>query len=487
MPWIDDGINDSEQRAAEDLIRAARLDTGVFNAVMDMTWVQDDITEAEATAIRYLYFMGRKDPAAMATIIAMPWFQDDIIESEARAIRSVDGIGQIDPTVMAAIIAMPWVQDNITEAETTAIRSVDLMGGRDSAAMATIVAMPWVQDDITKPEAEAIQYLRRIGREDPAAMAAIIAMPFLKSLDLDDVLALNALSNSSHDAKLDVILEHPTLRNGITDDLTTLVVAAAVIREAGEVRRMLNPGYADIEVLTEGTTLTPDLKISIVRTEEPSWDGAAQGLKYAVEFVESKLQAPLRVPHVIVVINDMATPGNSGAVFHWFAIGIHTRNEKPVQYVPGKDVLHSTYTHEVTSQYFNSDYMESWLTNGLATTFEYIYRLDGRAPSEVPQDMLQINRRGDCDAHNLKMHSERGESAQRSCNYFLGLGLFRELVETMGYDEYYAGLRRLYRLSLEARESGGKAGIAEVRQAFPDQAEIVEKHWSGKLNAPENR
>ena len=124
--------------------------------------------------------------------------------------------------------------------------------------------------------------------------------------------------------------------------------------------------------------------------------------------------------------------------------------------------------------------------NGLATTFEYIYRLEGRPPSEVPQRIWQVNRRGDCDAHNLKMHSERGKSAKTSCKYYLGLGLFSDLAESMGYEEYYEGLRRLYRLSLAVRESGGIMSIAEVRQAFPAQADIVEKHWSGNLNAPEN-
>ena len=30
-------------------------------------------------------------------------------------------------------------------------------------------------------------------------------------------------------------------------------------------------------------------------------------------------------------------------------------------------------------------------------------------------------------------------------------------------------------------------GIAAVRQAFEDQSDIVDKHWAGALNAPENR
>ena len=395
--------------------------------------------------------------------------------------------GQERSALADHMLHFPWVKDGITDVEARIIPDLSWLMHDAPALAEHMLELSWVQDGITANEGKAIEYLYRITRSDSEAAADIITMPFLKTLEIDDVLALHALSKPSHENTLDVVLEHPTLRNGITDDLTTLVTAAGTIREAAEVRRMLNPGYADIEVLTEGTVLTSDLKISIVRTDDPSWDGAAQGLKFAVAMVESGMKLPLPIPHVIVVINDLAVPhGGAGAADHWFAIGIHTRNEKPVRYASGKDVLHSTYIHEITSQFFNSDFMESWLTNGVATTFEYIYRLEGRSPSEVPQEMLQINRRGDCDAHDLKMHTERGKSAKSSCKYYLGLGLFRELAETMGYEEYYAGLRRLYGLSLETRGSGGKAGIAEVRQAFPDQSEIVERHWSGKMNAPEN-
>ena len=43
-------------------------------------------------------------------------------------------------------------------------------------------------------------------------------------------------------------------------------------------------------------------------------------------------------------------------------------------------------------------------------------------------------------------------------------------------------MRELRRIS-----SGGQwLGIDQVRQVFHDQSKIVEKHWSGKLNAPEN-
>ena len=105
--------------------------------------------------------------------------------------------------------------------------------------------------------------------------------------------------------------------------------------------------------------------------------------------------------------------------------------------------------------------------------------------------MLEINPRSQCEAHDLKMVVDLAvrtdNMAQFRCNHYLGLKLFRELLETVGNEEFFATLRQLYRLSLASIQSGNNPGISEVRQAFHDQSEIVEKHWSGKLNAPENR
>ena len=104
------------------------------------------------------------------------------------------------------------------------------------------------------------------------ATNSIVAMPFLKSLEIDDVLAIHGLSRLARytgDGRLYALIEHPTLRNGITDDLTTLVAAAATPRDPDETSRMLDPGYTDIEVLNKGTELSPGLKISIVRAMSP--------------------------------------------------------------------------------------------------------------------------------------------------------------------------------------------------------------------------
>ena len=101
--------------------------------------------------------------------------------------------------------------------------------------------------------------------------------------------------------------------------------------------------------------------------------------------------------------------------------------------------------------------------------------------------LLETPSRKQCEAHDLEMLTEEVPSTQDpqySCNYFLGQSLFLDLLENQGVEDFNQGLRELYRLSLAEAETGGEAGIGAVRQAFPEHAGIVNKHWSGEAERP---
>ena len=121
----------------------------------------------------------------------------------------------------------------------------------------------------------------------------------------------------------------------------------------------------------------------------------------------------------------------------------------------------------------------------MANTFEVMYGID----QGLSRGQLRTHRKN-CEAHDLAMLSSWAtDQAARSndCDYYLGVLVFEELFDSVGRNEFQTRLQTLYPLTLEEQESGQLAGIDVLRQVFPDQAEIVERHWSGKLNAPENR
>ena len=311
-------------------------------------------------------------------------------------------------------------------------------------------------------------------------------MPFLESFELDDVLAIRGIYDlaSNEDSELlKALMDHPKLRNGITDSQTTLVAAAGTHWDAGEIRRILSPGYVNIEVLSEGTELTPHLKISIVRAGSEPQPATAEIARDAVEFAEGIMQMPLPVGHVIIVLNDKTGNKGYGGTNHGYAFS-YLPDAEQKKSVSGKYYFHSGIVHETAHYYWRLG--PFWINEGVANTFEYMYGVE----NEVIPRLLAKATRADCEVTNLKELSSLSPvpgEPQFHCSYYLGQLLFQELLETLGEEEFNERLRQLYQLSLSARAAGGKPGIAEVRQAFHDQSEIVEKHWSGKLNAPENR
>ena len=79
------------------------------------------------------------------------------------------------------------------------------------------------------------------------------------------------------------------------------------------------------------------------------------------------------------------------------------------------------------------------------------------------------------------------ERYQRRCNHHLGHRMAREIVAEVGLDEFVTRMRKAYSLKDEFFEERENPGIEVMRLIYRDQSEIVERFWSGRVNAPENR
>ena len=446
----------------------------------------DRITEAERETIEELLDIGTVDIANLEAVLALDWLHDSITDTEHNAIARLQAINRYySKEIGAKVIALSWIQDGVTEEEYDAIYHLRWLAHEDEKLAAAVVAMPWVQNGITETEVEVIKSLYRITKYDRESVVSIVAMPFLESLERDDLLALYGMRRLASGGILSALLDHSTLKDGITDAYTALVVAASLLRDAEEIERLLNPGYASLETASSGTELTPHLKISIVRagTQPQAW--TMEHIKDAAKFVERTMQVPLPVDHVILVLVDEAVPEHAKGANHGIAISYETEYEQ-AQDTFGRYLFQSSLLHEVAHYYWRGN--EAWINEGLAKTIEYMRGVEREISPEFLQE--RSRGRGDCEAHNLEMLTEwdpESGNPQFSCNYYLGQLLFKELLGTLGAEEFGKKVGELYLLSLDARDAGETPGIAQVREAFHDQGEIIEEHWSGKLNAPENR
>ena len=388
-------------------------------------------------------------------------------------------LAQNHPSLYRQIAELPWVEDELSQLERDTIDQLLYIGVSDIASLRTALGLPWVQDAISEVEYDAIYWLSNLGARDIPNLAAIIAMPFLQTPDTTDVLALQSMHNLAHEEALFPLIEHASFLDGITDDETTLVTAVGTLyRDTDEISRMLDPGYASIEAVTS----TTGLQLSIVRTGSQPQPWTADALGDAADYAEQVMLLDLPVDHVVLVLKDKAVPSTAAGANHGFAISYLPEYEQMQDTFEGRS-LQQGLAHEVAHYYWRGN--EGWIDEGLANTIEYMHGADsGLSPGQLK------TRRGDCEAHDLQMLSEwdpETDAPEYYCNYYLGERLFLELRENLDDAEFSERLRDLYQLSLTAQETDQTPGIAVVRQVFSDQAAIVDKHWSGALNAPENR
>ena len=462
----------------------AQSHPSLYRQIEELPWVQDAISEVERDAIDQLLYIAVADTQSLAATLGLPWVRDAISEVERDALDQLSGIGYSDSQSLAATLSLPWVRDAISEVERDALDQLSGIGYSDSQSLAATLSLPWVQDAISAVEYDAVYWIRVISYYDGKVAAAIIPMPFLWVPDVTDVLALRSIHALASRGVLAPLLEHPTFLDGIAEGETTLVTAVGTLySDIEEISRMLDPGYASIESVAIETDLTPHLPINIIRAGSEPTRWAADAMAGAVEFTEGAMLVSLPIDHLILVLNDKAVAKNYAGVNYGFAFSFLPEYEQKQDTFEGQAFLRGI-VHEVAHYYWRGN--EGWIDEGLANTIEYMHGIEnGLSPGQLK------TKREDCEAHDLEMLSEwdppTSSLAEYHCNYYLGELLFLELRESMDDAAFSEKLRDLYQLTLMEQAAGPYPGIAVVRQVFTDQASIVDKHWSGALNAPENR
>ena len=344
-------------------------------------------------------------------------------------------------------------------------------------------ALPWVMDGLSDLERQAIDELLYLGVDNIEHLRTLLGMPFLQSLETADVLALDAMGRLVWNGLLETILDHPSVLPGITDAQTIRIAAAgAYYRNPASLEKALDASLTKVESWSGSTGLTPSLQVSIVRTTRGR-PGTVEAVKEAVEFVEQVMQLPLPTDHVVLVLDDEAVTLTYAGDNYGFAISYLPEYERPQNSWEWRQ-LQKGLVHEVAHYYWGGN-NDDWINEGMANIHEYLYGVGvGLSPGQ-----LRPRRRG-CEADDLKTltaWSTDTSNVQYLCNYYLGELLFRELLDALGTEEFTAKAREFYLLTVAKQEEGRSPGVGSVREVFSGQADIVEKHWSGALNAPENR
>ena len=428
-------------------------------------------------------WLERNYPALARQIQELSWVQDGLSDLERSAVDELLYMAVEDVSNLGAVLHLRWVEDGISEWE---YKALDTLGHLDTPYPTNLHAaldISWVQDGMSETEQNIIAELGYLEFDAPDMIIGLLSMPFLRSPDSTDALAIRGMEGLADQGRIDALTDHAIFQDGITDDETTLIAAIGTLADSEEISRVLEPGVAAIETVVLGTTLTPHLRISIVRTESQSRPGTVESVRDGVEFVENAVGVPLPVDHVIIILSDKAVTREYAGTNFGFAFGYKPEYEA-AQGTSEWRRLQTGFVHETAHYFWGGN--EDWIDEGLANIVEYQFGLS----MGLSHGQQQVRREG-CEAHDLEMVSawdpDFGDKDRYHCAYYLGQPLFQDLLASMDAATFTERLREFYLLSVAAQESDLTPGIAEVRQVFSEQAAIIDRHWSGKLNAPENR
>ena len=447
MPWVADGVDDTEREVAEDLITAAQRYPDVFNALVAMSWVQNSaITADEARAIKYPIWAARNSPVLIDQMMDFPWVRDGITDTEAQVIPELSRAIHDSPALAERMLELSWVKDSVTADEAKATEHLRRAAEEAPVLVERILQKPWVQDDITRDEAEIIRRLHWLGRTKDEktqqrmfdVATRIVDMPFLDDIAFGEaqaVVALYKIARGYPDI-FRTIMSHPKARDGITDQEANViaVLRTPTIREPEMIPHLLDgldgTGGVYLEERIIKLPLAGETLLTIIRTQNRTT--ASMGyLEHAVRFNEKFMAAPLPTNYVALYFGPNA--GQTYTAHNWYThMAMGSDRDGPERKV-------NVFAHEVAHYYFRSP-GPRWIHEGAA---EFIAFVSEYERAGYP---LETHLNSPCD--NIKTLPASDPDEHKPCAYFLGGSFFIDLYRTLGEDAFLRGFRALHRMRL---------------------------------------
>ena len=519
LPWIQDGITyvpprdwsninpDPTEHETTNILDFIEMGIQTPDFLLDLTsksWVRDGLSGADTSVISPLFNLAISDPQVAAELLRMP-FLDRINPQDSEVLWTLamltensgvplqeflsnpllaggisnDNISIVqlleveirEPERYASIEGLSWIQDGIDVSEAYAVTVLTELALDTDAVFTAVMEKNWVRNGLTREEATAIFHLITMsglswGEQDVDTTLRIIAMPFLNTFEPVDAAAVDGLARLHHNSDGDYlhqVLNHPSLRDGI-DDADTLIVAVLphvvervpeklnILLDPGQIyrqeRKIMLPLAGEITVATihtvPGTFSTMDILEEIVRQYE----------------VFMNVAYPSNVAAIVVV--DLGGPRGGGGPSG--IITLHPGSEEDVELI----------AHEATHTYWN--FYPPWIREGAAEFMAKIVigQLDEAPASPSETGCGLANTLGELDQLTYGQSVDAQAVWWSGCSYTMGLGLYADLYNSLGDEEFRRGFGGLY-LKMRNEEHndecfGVERGLCYARKAFVEDA-----------------
>ncbi len=230
-----------------EVVALAKLNQGIAGRVAESSFLES--LEPEDFLIMETFdTLFRADPEGTQRAFSESALADDTNANPLTTL-ALEYLKGSDPVVSAAVQSLPWIRGGVTpfrDSHGSSIRPskaslesevvlafLDLFLDEREAALA-LLKSSWVFDGLDNREFAALSYLQCLAHSGTAAQVA--EMPFLRTLEVDDLIALEVLDELSRNDStgLRQFLSAPEIRGGITDDqMVTVALMHLKLRDPG--------------------------------------------------------------------------------------------------------------------------------------------------------------------------------------------------------------------------------------------------------------
>ena len=256
LPWVADGVEDSERAALEAILTISSIPETAARLI-EMPFLQT-IEQADVITLGALINIAEENPDNLPDLLARPLFESGITDAQASRIAILapfaGGARLIanKPDLAIAIGALAWVADGVEDSEREALALMLDAATRVETTARRLIEMPFLQT-IEQADLIVLRALRNIAEENPDNIPNLLARPVFESGITDDQAAAIAMLSSSHYGawvignRLDLAIaigSLPWVADGVDDSereaLSHLLSISHIVEDLSASERLIN-------------------------------------------------------------------------------------------------------------------------------------------------------------------------------------------------------------------------------------------------------
>ena len=418
MPWVVDGVSDSESIALDAVGGIARRDTELANMVTGFPWFTDEFADDERWALVVLRDIATTDSELANMVASLPWFTDGITEDEQHAFNELVPIALTDAELAKMLVALPWFADEITDDEGWALVALRDIATTDSEVAKIVANLPWEGDNITEMESYALDSLASVAAQSTDAFDRLTSqLWFTDGLDKEEQAIIVTLGDLA------------SRNTNLYDDLLRTQFI--------QTRKVSLP-------------LAGDVNIYVIEKDPPSIqnEDLLTIIEDTARITEDFMQVPFPMHDIILLItaSEYGIKGEHAGTFMTLQ-----RNSW--------DFAVDSVPHETAHYYFHSDFGHPWLHEGMAEFIQsYFNDQNGVQDMSDRETDLSMDVENFCvgdGLENIRHLTYRFDLTYVSkfgppqCAYHMGENFLISIFNTIGESAMSAAVRELYLQNLD--------------------------------------